>query len=59
MLSKMRVEELKSYLKIRRLKVSGKKEELVARVFVAFENNVQPSEVSSGGRGRPAIVLQE
>ena len=38
----MSVDELKSYLKLRGLKVGGKKEELVARVFVAVENDVQP-----------------
>lgn len=42
MISKLKVEELKSFLKIRNLKVSGLKEELIARVFVAVENNVQP-----------------
>ena len=36
----MKVEELKSYLRLRGLKTSGKKEELVARVFVAIENDV-------------------
>ena len=38
----MSVRELKNYLQVRGLKVIGKKEELVARVFVAVENNVQP-----------------
>ena len=42
MISKLKVEELKSYLKLRNLKVSGSKPELIARVFVAVENNVQP-----------------
>ena len=41
LLSKMKVEELKNFLRLRGLKVSGKKEELVARAFVAIENNVQ------------------
>ena len=41
MLSKMRVDELKGFLRLRGLKISGRKEELVARVFVAVENNVQ------------------
>ena len=36
----MKVEELKNCLHLRGLKVSGKKEELVARVFVAIENDV-------------------
>ena len=39
-ISKMKVEELKDFLRLRGLKVSGKKEELVARVFVAAENDV-------------------
>ena len=38
----MKVEELKNYLKIRGLKVTGTKKELVARVFAASENGVQP-----------------
>ena len=33
---------LKNYLKIRGLKVTGTKKELVARVFAASENGVQP-----------------
>ena len=41
MLSKMKVDELKNFLRLRGLKVSGRKEELVARAFVAIENNVQ------------------
>ena len=36
------VDELKKYLRLRVLKVSGRKEELVAGVFAAVENNVQP-----------------
>ena len=35
--STMKVEELKNCLRLCGLKVSGKKEELVARVFVALE----------------------
>ena len=40
MISKMKVEELKMFLRLCGLTVTGKKEELVARVFVAVENNV-------------------
>ena len=40
MISKMQVEELKEFLRLRGLAVHGRKEELVARVFVAHENNV-------------------
>ena len=39
-ISGMRKEELKNFLQLRVLEVSGKKEELVARVYVACENNV-------------------
>ena len=42
MVSKMKVDELKKYLRLRGLKLSGRKPELVARVFSAYENNVQP-----------------
>ena len=41
MLSGMKVGELKDFLRLRGLKLSGNKEELVARVFVAIENGVQ------------------
>jgi len=41
-ISKMKVEDLKSYLRARGLKISGRKAELVARVFAAKENNVRP-----------------
>ena len=37
----MKVPELKTFLKLRGLKVSGKKCELIARVFSAIENKVQ------------------
>ena len=40
--NKMKVEELKTYSGLRGLKVSGRKVELVATVFAASENNVQP-----------------
>ena len=39
-LSKMNVDELKSFLRLRGLKPSGWKEELVARAFVAIENKL-------------------
>ena len=42
LISRMNVEELKKYLRLRALRVSGRKEELVARVFSAVERNVQP-----------------
>ena len=42
LLGNMKVEELRNYLKIRGLKVTGTKKELVARVFAASENGVQP-----------------
>ena len=42
LISEMGLEELKSYLRIRGLKVNGIKNELVARVFAASENGVKP-----------------
>ena len=42
MISGMNVEELKRCLRLRALRVTGKKQELVARVFSAVENEVQP-----------------
>ena len=42
LVAKMHVNELKNYLKVRRLKISGSKNELVARVFSAMKNNVMP-----------------
>ena len=36
----MKVDELKSFLRLRGMKVTGIKDELVARVFVAIENNL-------------------
>ena len=38
----MKVEELKNYLKICDLKITWTKKELVARIFAATENGVQP-----------------
>lgn len=40
MFKNMRAKELKNYLCLRGLKVTGKKDILVARSFAAFENNV-------------------
>ena len=40
MFNKMKAEELKNYLRLRGLDVTGKKAVLVARAFSAFENNV-------------------
>ena len=37
----MKVQKLKDFMRLRGLKVSGKKSELVARAFVAVENKVQ------------------
>ena len=42
MVSKMKVYDLKMFLCLRGLKVLGKKAELFARVFAAYENKVQP-----------------
>ena len=38
--SSMEVEEFKNFLRLHGLKVNRSKEELVARVFMAIENNV-------------------
>lgn len=40
MLNKMKVAELKNFLRLRALKVTGRKCELVARAFAAIENNI-------------------
>ena len=45
LLEYLKVEELKNYLKISGLKVTGTKKELVVRVFVTSENGVQPVKV--------------
>ena len=39
-LRSMKVEELKSFLRRRGLRLTGKKDVLVARAFVAIENNI-------------------
>ena len=39
-LKSMKVEELKSFLRRRGLRLTGKKDVLVARAFVAIENNI-------------------
>ena len=41
LISRMNVDELKKYLRLRALKVSGRKEDLVSCVFSAVESNVQ------------------
>ena len=42
LLEKMKIKELKNYFEIRGLKVTRTKRELVAWVFAASENGVQP-----------------
>lgn len=42
MVASMNVEELKHYLRVRNLRLTGRKQELVARVFSAMENGVEP-----------------
>ena len=42
LISKIGSEELKNYLRIRGLKVNGRKNELVVRVFAASENGFKP-----------------
>ena len=41
LISKIGLEELKNYLRIRGLKVNGRKNELAARVFATSENSVK------------------
>ena len=40
MLNSMKIEKMKNFLRFQELKVTGKKEILVARAFCAVENNV-------------------
>lgn len=42
LINKMKVDELKKYLRLRGLKVSGRKAKLVAKVFSDAENDVKP-----------------
>ena len=42
LLEKMKVEEFQNYFKIRGLKVTRTNKELVARVFAAIKNAVEP-----------------
>ena len=42
----MSLEELKNYLRIRGFKVNRRKNELVARVFVASENGLKPIKIA-------------
>ena len=42
LISKVSLEELKNYLRIRGLKVNGRKNELVVRAFAASENCIKP-----------------
>ena len=42
LVAKTHINELKNYLKVRELEISGSKNELVARVFSVMENNVMP-----------------
>ena len=42
LVAKMHVNELKNYLEVCGLKISGNKNELVVRVFSAMNNNVMP-----------------
>ena len=46
LVAKIHLNELKIYLKVRGLKMSGNKNELVAGVFSAMENTVMPMETA-------------
>ena len=39
-ISSMKMDELKNFLRLHGLRVNGRKNKLIARVFLAFENNV-------------------
>ena len=56
MICNMKVEELKVYLRLRALRISGKKAELVARVFSAMENNVKPVKTGSDSCQNPILT---
>ena len=47
-IEKLNMEEIKNYLKICGLKVTGRKKELVARVFNSQENDVKPVKTELG-----------
>ena len=42
LISKIKLEELKNYLRIRSFKLIGRKNRIVARAFAANENSVKP-----------------
>ena len=42
LISKIKLEELKNYLRVRSFKLIGRKSRIVARVFAANENSVKP-----------------
>ena len=52
MISSLKVDELKDFLKARGLRISGRKEELVSRVFCAIENNAPVLKKRNRGRER-------
>jgi hypothetical protein len=55
----MKIGELKSYLRLRGLRVSGRKQELVARTFSAMENNVQPVKTAEEVENEIAIEYRD
>ena len=50
LVAKMHVNKWKNYLEVRGLKISGHKNELVALVFSAMENNVMSAGFPKWGR---------
>ena len=54
MINKMKVAELKDFLRLRALKVTGKKCELVARAFAAVEFNIPISKTAEEIEGEIA-----
>ena len=50
MVNKMKVDELKMYLRLRGIRVTGKKAELVSRVFVLLRKLRKTFEMSTPGK---------
>ena len=51
-IKKMKVNELKDFLKLHGLRISGNKEQLLSRFFCDVENNVQPVKTAEEVEGQ-------
>lgn len=58
-ISNMKVSELKDFLRLRGLKVSGKKCELVSRVFIALENDAPVLKTAEEVEGELSLEYQK